>query len=154
MIIVTNHACNRASIVNFSTERFAHLVYLWIEDENYMYVWIFYVQNNSKLQYLHIQANSFTQKINGYGKDSSKSLHILNCESLVSIEIDRYSVSDFGGTFELKNLPQLQSIHFGIIGSDSNNFFGSSFVIRGIDMILSIWMMYRSSKLAFHWTGW
>ena len=138
MIIVTNSACNRASIVEFSTARFPNLVYLWIEDENFMYVRTFNVQNNPKLQYLYIQSNSFTQKRNGYGKDSSKSFRIVNCESLVSIEIDRYSFSDFGGAFELKNLPQLQSIQIGTIGSDSNNFYGSSLEIGGIDLTLMV----------------
>ena len=42
-----------------------------------------------------------------------KIFHILNCESLESIDIGEYSFSDFGGDFELKNLPQLQSIQIG-----------------------------------------
>ena len=56
----------------------------------------------------------------------------------ISIQIGEYSFSDFGGDFELKNLPQLQSIQIGTIGSNSNNFLYSLFVIRGIDKILSI----------------
>ena len=40
--------------------------------------------------------------------------------------------SDFAGQFELKNLPALQSIQIGTIGSESRNFCNSSFVIRGI----------------------
>ena len=60
------------------------------------------------------------------------SFHILNCESLESIQIGEYSFSDFGGDFELKNLPQLQSIQIGKIGSTSYNFYNSSFMIRGI----------------------
>ena len=67
-----------------------------------------------------------------------KSFHILNCESLESIQIGQYSFSDFGGDFELKNLPQLQSIQIGVIGSSSSNFYYSSFVIRGIHLILNI----------------
>ena len=78
-----------------------------------------------------------------------KSFHILNCESLESIQIGEYSFSDFGGDFELKNLPQLQSIQIDAIGSKSRNFFKSSFVIRGIDMILNI-VMIRSSKSTVH----
>ena len=73
-----------------------------------------------------------------WGNDESKSFHILNCESLESIQIGEFSFSDFGGDFELKNLPQLQSIQIGTIGSYSFNFNYSSFVIRGIDMILNI----------------
>ena len=73
----------------------------------------------------------------------------MNCESLESIQIGKCSFSDFGGEFELKNLPQLQSIHFGYIHNydsfsfcrdprdfSSYNFRSSSFIIRGIDMIL------------------
>ena len=77
------------------------------------------------------------------------SFSILNCESLESIQIGEYSFSDFGGEFELKNLPQLQSIQIGIIGSYSDNFCFSSFMIRGIELILNI-VMNRSSKSTIH----
>ena len=70
--------------------------------------------------------------------DSSKSFHILNCESLESIQIGEYSFSDFGGEFELKNLPQLQSIEIGTLRRKSFNFCASSFVIRGIELIMNI----------------
>ena len=86
----------------------------------------------NQLKSLKIGKNSFTQKKNSYGNGQSKSFHILNCKSLESIEIGKYSFSDFGGEFELKNLPSLQSIQIGTIGSDSCNFYYSSFVIRGI----------------------
>ena len=67
----------------------------------------------------------------------TKSFHILNCDSLRSIQIGERSFSDFAGEFELKNLPQLQSIQIGTIGNESYNFFLSSFVIRGIELILN-----------------
>ena len=89
---------------------------------------------------------------NSARNDKSKSFHILNCESLESIQIGERSFSDFGGEFELKNLPQLQSIQIGTIGSKSCNFYHSSFVIRGIDMILNI-VMNRSSKSTIHYIG-
>ena len=76
---------------------------------------------------------SFTQRKFFMGDDKSKSFHILNCESLESIQIGEYSFSDYAGEFELKNLPQLQSIQ-----CDSYNFCYSSFVIRGIGLILNI----------------
>ena len=136
MIHVMDNACNDPAIVEFSTSRFSDLIYLWIGDEDFMYVKTFKVQNNSLLQYLYIQMNSFTQA--EYGNDKSKSFHILNCESLESIQIGDKSFSDFAGDFELKNLPQLQSIQIGTIRSVSRNFYFSSFVIRGIDMILNI----------------
>ena len=87
---------------------------------------------------IKIGNNSFTQVKNWFGDDKLKSFHILNCESLESIQIGEWSFSDFAGDFELKNLPQLRSIQIGTIGSRSDNFWYSSFVIRGIDMILNI----------------
>ena len=80
------------------------------------------------------------------------SFHILNCELLESFEVGEYSFSDFAGEFELKNLPQLQSIQIGTIGrwSSSCNFYYSSFVIRGIELILNI-VMIRSSKSTIHY---
>ena len=100
------------------------------------------------LKTIKIGNNSFTQKKNSGGDDKSKSFHILNCESLESIEIGEYSFSDFAGEFELKNLPQLRSIQF-----DSYNFHDSSFVIRGIELILNI-VMIRSSKSTIHYIRW
>ena len=104
----------------------------------------FQIDELNRLKSIKIGINSFTQNKNIEGNDASKSFHILNCESLESIQIDRYSFSDFAGEFELKNLPQLQSIQIGSIGSDSYNFFWSSFVLRGIELILNI-VMNRSS---------
>ena len=101
---------------------------------------------------IKIGKNSFTQKKNSYGNNKSKSFHILNCESLESIQIGEYSFSDFAGEFELKNQPQLQSIQIGTIGSTSCNFYGRSFMIRGIEMILNI-VMIRSSKSTNHHIG-
>ena len=98
----------------------------------------FQIDGLNRLKTIKIGINSFTQNKNSCGDDKSKSFHILNCESLESIEIGEYSFSDFGGEFELKNLPQLQSIHIGTVENESCNFFNSSFVIRGIDMILNI----------------
>ena len=112
----------------------------------------FKIDGLNRLKTIKIGINLFTQKRYWYGNDSSKSFHILNCESLESIEIGKYSFSDFGGEFELKNLPQLQSIQIGTFGSFSCNFWCSSFVIRGIEMILNI-VMIRSSKSTIHYIG-
>ena len=98
----------------------------------------FQIDGLNRLKTIKIGMNSFTQKKDWYGNDESKSFHILNCESLESIQIGEYSFSDFAGEFELKNLPRLQSIQIGTIGKDSYNFYGSSFVIRGIELILNI----------------
>ena len=109
----------------------------------------------NQLKSLKIGKNSFTQvKKDDWDDDwdtafkkannQSKSFHILNCESLKSIEIGEYSFCDFAGQFELKNLPALQSIQIGTIRSISYNFCWSSFVIRGILNDIE-YVMIRSS---------
>ena len=112
----------------------------------------FKIDGLNRLKTIKIGNNSFTQEKNWWGDDESKSFHILNCESLESIQIGKYSFSYFGGEFELKNLPQLQSIQIGTIENGSYNFHFCSFVIRGIEQILNI-VMNRSSKSTIHYIG-
>ena len=116
-----------------------------IGDDCFGSVKTFRIDGLNRLKTIKIGNKSFTQKKNDcpFG-EKSKSFHILNCESLESIQIGRYSFSDYAGEFELKNLPHLQSIQIGAFGGYSCNFFCSSFVIRGIELILNI-VMNRSS---------
>ena len=98
----------------------------------------FRIDGLNKLNTLKIGISSFTRYKNGFWPNENKlnSFHILNCEELKSIDIGKYSFVEFGGEFELKNLPQLQSINIGTIGEyysfDSSSFWYSSFIIRGI----------------------
>ena len=108
-----------------------------IGDDDFESMKTFEIDELDRLKTIKIGKNSFTQNKNIEGNDESKSFHILNCESLESIQIGIRSFSDFAGEFELKNLPQLQSIQIGSIESDSYNFSYSSFVIEGIELILN-----------------
>ena len=137
-IIIPNWTCNDIGYTMFDFSRFTLVESIEIGDDCFRSVETFQIDGLNRLKSLKIGYNSFTQKRNRSGDDKSKSFHILNCESLESIEIGKYSFSDFGGEFELMNLPQLQSIQIGIVGSISDNFRKSSFVIRGIELILNI----------------
>ena len=117
---------------------FLNLESIEIGNDCFEFVETFQIDGLNRLKTIKIGKNSFTQRKNSYGDDESKSFHILNCESLEFIQIGEYSFSDVAGEFELKNLPQLQSIQIGTVGSDSYNFNWSSFVIRGIELILNI----------------
>ena len=121
----------------------------------------FKIDGLNRLKTIKIGNNSFTQVkqaewdplnyVEAVKKcKQSKSFHILNCESLESIQIGEYSFIDFAGEFELKNLPQLQSIQIGTVGSRSYNFYHISLVIGGIELILNI-VMIRSSKSTIHY---
>ena len=141
-LTISSNCCNDLNALDLN--RFEWLRSIEIGDDCFGSVQTFKIDGLNRLKTIKIGSNSFTQKKSGDGDDSSKSFHILNCESLKSIQIGRYSFSDFAGEFELRNLPQLQSIQIG-----SYNFYGSSFVIRGIDMILNI-VMIRSYKSTIH----
>ena len=147
LVVPTNYYV-KISVLDLSL--FDWLESIEIGDDCFQSVETFKIDGLNRLKTIKIGNNSFTHKKNGNGNDSSKSFHILNCESLESIQIGEYSFSDFGGDFELKNLPQLQSIQIGTIGNDSWNFYRSSFVIRGIELILNI-VMIRSSKSTIHY---
>ena len=127
------NCCNDMNALDLN--RFEWLQSIEIGDDCFGSVKTFKIDGLNRLKTIKIGNKSFTQEKNSWGNDSSKSFHILNCESLESIRIGEYSFSDFAGEFELKNLPQLQSIQIGTIRSFSGNFLSSSFVIRGIDMI-------------------
>ena len=146
-IALPNWICNDIDYTEFDISRFTVLESLDIGDDSFSYVKTFRMDGMRKLKSLKIGKNSFTQVKGGpwnFTFYSSKSFHILNCESLKSIEIGECSFNDFAGQFELKNLPALQSIQIGIIGSKSYNFCCSSFVIRGILNDIEF-LMIRSS---------
>ena len=133
VLSIPNDACNSNSITTFDLSAFTMLQSVIIGNENFMYAGTFIIDNLINLRSITIRRNSFTKKKNGYvANDSSRSFGILNCNKLESIEIGRYSFSDYGGGFELKNLPKLSTIEIGEIGFSSCNFWSSSFVIRGI----------------------
>ena len=149
-IIIPNGSCNERDYTIFDFSRFTRVESIEIGNVGFSYVKTFKIDGLNRLKTIKIGINSFTQQKNGSGEDKSKSFYILNCESLESIQIGKYSFSDFGGEFELKNLPRLQSIQIGTIGSYSFNFYNSSFVVRGIELILKI-VMIRSSKSTIHY---
>ena len=144
-ITIPNWTCNDIDYTVFDFSRFSRVKSIEIGNNCFESVKTFEIKGLNRLKTIKIGNNSFTQKKNSCGDDKSKSFHILNCESLKSIEIGEYSFGDYAGEFELKNLPQLQSIQIG-----SFNFYWSSFVIRGIELILNI-VMNRSSKSTIHY---
>ena len=135
-LVICSNSCNYLNDLNLN--KYKWLESIEIGDDCFGSVKTIKINGLNRLKTIKIGNNSFTQVKNTYGDDESKSFHILNCESLESIEIGEFSFSDFAGEFELKNLPQLQSIQIGTIGSESWNFCYSSFVIRGIELTLNI----------------
>ena len=108
---------------------------IMIGDNSFSNVNLFNIDGLNHLKSIKIGSKSFTQQKDNWksiSADSSRSFGILNCNELKSIEIGAFSFSDFGGGFELKNLPKLETIKIGEIGNDSYNFYFCSFVLKGI----------------------
>ena len=157
-IIIPNYSMNNETYMTFNFSRFKLIEELIIGDNCFSNVELFNIDGLNHLKSIKIGNNSFTHlKNNGEWDDdiannTNRSFSILNCIELESIEIGPYSFSDYGGEFELENLPKLSTIKIGKIGSRSRNFYYSSFEIKGIiDMIL---LMNRSSTFEFHWIRW
>lgn len=131
-IVLPDWTCNDSTYSKFDFSRFINLESLEIGDECFGSVNLFRIDGLKRIKSIVIGKNSFTKEKNDYGDDESKSFSILNCALLESIEIGEYSFSDYAGVFELKNLPKLQSIKIGVIGSRSFNFCDTSLVVRGI----------------------
>ena len=142
-LILPNWSCNDVNYILFDISRFTLLESLEIGDDSFGSIESFLINDLPKLRNLKIGSNSFTQvkavdwtsdteKYDRIARNESKSFHILNCESLESIEIGVFSFSDFGGEFELSNLKSLKSIKIGSIENGSCNYVWSSFIIRGM----------------------
>ena len=150
-LIISSNSCNELKSLNLNEYRY--LKSIEIGNDCFENVELFKIDGLNELKSLKIGINSFTHLKSGNwdwrkANNTNRSFSILNCIELESIEIGEYSFSDYGGGFELKNLPKLSTIKIGEIGRDSSNFYYSSFVIKGIiDMIL---LMNRSSTIEFH----
>ena len=155
-LVISQKCCNDVNSLDLN--QYAYLQSIEIGNDCFGSVQTFKIDGLNRLKTIKIGNKSFSLVKSNEKWDlnvvnnESKSFHILNCESLESIQIGEYSFVDFAGDFELKNLPLLQSIQIGTIGSSSCNFFLSSFVIRGFNMILNI-IMIRSSKSTIHFIG-
>ena len=136
-ISISNNNCNNSEYTIFNFSRFNLLEELIIGNDCFCSVNLFNIDGLNHLKSIKFGNNSFTLlKSNDkwdYDKanNGNRSFHILNCNELKSIEIGLFSFSDYCGSFELINLPKLESIKIGKIGNDSFNFYYSSFVIKG-----------------------
>ena len=134
---------NRCLLADWNVSCFSDLESIEIGDDCFERVRTFKIDGLNRLKTVKIGKDSFTQakSTDRWNEEmagiESKSFHIVNCESLESIQIGKYSFSDFGGKFELKNLPQLQSIQIGSTEYESYNFHCCSFVLRGTIVMMN-----------------
>ena len=127
-IQIPDYSINNENYTVFNFSRFSLLEELEIGNDCFENVELFKIDGLNELKSLKIGINSFTHLTsddkwdNDKANNTNRSFSVLNCIALESIEIGSYSFSDYGGEFELKNLPKLSTIKIGEIGSESRNF--------------------------------
>ena len=135
-IILPNWTCNDVNYTVFDFSRFTNVESIEIGNDSFLSVRTFSIDGLNKLQTLKIGKRSFsvspTREFLHFLYPPVKSFHILNCEFLTLIDIGENSFNDFGGEFELRNLPSLQYLKIGEVGRESYNFYQVSLVIKGI----------------------
>ena len=116
---------------SFSLSNLNSFESLVIGNECFSNVGSFELNGLNALKTLKIGQNSFTLNKNDYGENEDRSFLITNCASIKSIDIGKFSFSDYAGGVELKELNSLETIRIGTINETSLNFYGSSLNIRG-----------------------
>ena len=89
---------------SFSLSNLESFESLDIGSECFSNIGYFELNGLNALKSLIIGQNSFTLNKNDYGFDKDRSFHITNCTSIESIDIGKFSFSDYAGDFELKEL--------------------------------------------------
>ena len=135
-LVIGSNCCNDIRSLSFNECKY--LESIEIGDESFSSVDTFLIDGLKHLNSIRIGANSFTRKKGWYGNKSGRSFHILNCDELESITLGHHSFSDYGGEFELMNLPKLYSINIGDTFRESYNFYYCSFVIESIADIIIV----------------
>ena len=113
---------------------------LEIENESVSNALDFRLENMNYLRRVDIGESCFNSD-----DDSKHSFRIANCPLLETIGIGPYSFAEYPGSFELKNLPKLQSLTIGKIGKEFYNFIHTSLVLEG--MFINMFL-FRSSQFA------
>lgn len=104
----------------------------------------FIIDGLNALVSLTIGERSFTKYKDMWEKNKKRSFQLTNCASLETIEIGYLSFSDYAGSFEMRNLASLRSIHFGSSLGDSTSFYSASFIVRGNSLLFAL--IRRSSQ--------
>ena len=108
-MIIPNGIFNGNNIASFNISNNEVLKSIVIGDECFRKVRVFELDGLGELESVVIGQKSFRI---GSSKRSDGSYRIVNCPKLKSIQIGQYSFNDYH-SFELNNLPSLQSIDMG-----------------------------------------
>ena len=149
-LIVGSNCCNDLTILNL--QGYKRLQSIIIGDNCFYSVDTFTIDGLNDMKSLKIGKRSFTKKKDWYGNKTYRSFHILNCDVLESISIGENSFSDYGGEFELKNLPKLSSLIIGNVHDTSYCFYFCSLVVKGFSSNIDLYIRFTKSHFTYTWS--
>ena len=124
-ILVASNSCNEGTVLDL--DLFKSLQYLEIGDDSFKNVTTFNINGLSKLNMITIGSASFTSK----SENTQYSFRILDCDSLLYLEIGYKSFQGYTATLELSHLPSLERINIGLLHSVSTCFSKSNLYLQG-----------------------
>ena len=110
-LIIPNRYFNGDNTVTFNISNDGNLKRIVIGDNSFGKVRVFELDGLGELESVVIGQKSF--RISDYTGRNDGSCQIVNCPKLKSIQIGHWSFHDYVQSFELNNLPSLQSIDMG-----------------------------------------
>ena len=133
-IIVENRCCRDPSFTVLDLTRFTNVRRIVIGHDAFMYVEEVKLIGLSELESGEIGMNSFTEYKNGAATSAtsiSGYFHLKNCPKLKSLEMGRYSFSDYS-VIEIENVDALEVIEMGELNEESNNFYSASLQLSSV----------------------
>lgn len=143
-ITIPSNSFNDANTTSYTVKGLDTLQSIVIGDDCFQNVITVVFEDLPSLTSISIGSNSFTKHKGSFGYDSSRKFSILNCPSLLSFYVDRFSFSDFS-SFNLTSIIclffqvdvlSLKNLTFGSTNGTSNNFYYSDLLIDGIFVVL------------------
>ena len=120
-----NEKCNEDDVTSLDLSAYPELKSISIGDDSFSNVDVLHIEGMNKLETLTIGKNSFT-------KDSldtpnyDRKFYLKDCPMLKNVAIGTNSFSDYTYS-SVENLASLESIAFGAVEEESNNFYNVNY---------------------------
>ena len=131
MIEVSDGCCNEEGLTELDLSGFVNLRELKVGNECFENVKEVKMAGLNELESVVIGMNSFTQYKNSWGNDPSRHFYLKNCPKLKSLNMGRYSFSDYT-VIEIENVDALEVIEMGDLNEMSLNFRYASLELKSV----------------------
>ncbi|KAM7454462.1 hypothetical protein BLSTO_04781 [Blastocystis sp. subtype 1] len=136
-LVVENSSCNGPEWTAIDLSFISHLRLFEVGDDCFEYVNEVKLIGLPKLERVVIGKNSFTKKKNSWGYDPNRHFYLKNCEIVRELEIGCSSFSDYR-VCEIENVPSLEVIEMGEMENKSWNFNCASLELKNLPSLKSL----------------